>query len=76
MKREQQIDTLEEMCELMCVGGAIFDSHKKSKMEFYKFIWECFGVSPTEYKASNDKFKHTMMVEYEEYLDGDEFYYD
>ena len=46
----------------------IFDSHKKSKMEFYKFIWEYFGVSPTEYKTSNDKFKMTMMAEYEEYL--------
>ena len=73
MKREQQIDTLEEMCELMCVGGAIFDSHKKSKMEFYKFIWEYFGVSPTEYKSSNDKSKRTMMSEYEEYLEEENY---
>ena len=73
MKREQQIDTLEEMCELMCVGGAIFDSHKKSKMEFYKFIWEYFGVSPTEHKSSNDKFKRTMMSEYEEYLEEEDY---
>ena len=73
MKREQQVDTLEEMCNLMCIGGAIFDSHKKSKMEFYKFIWEYFGVSPTEYKTSKDKFKRTMMSEYECYLEEEDY---
>ena len=73
MNREQQIDTLEEMCELMYVGGAIFDSHKKSKLDFYTFIWEYFGVSPTEYKTSNDKFKRTMMSEYEEYLEEENY---
>ena len=73
MKREQEVDTLEEMCNLMYVGSAIFDSHKKSKMEFYKFIWEYFGVSPTEYKTSKDKFKRTMMNEYECYLDEEDY---
>ena len=73
MKREQEVNTLEEMCELMYVGGAIFDSHKKSKMEFYKFIWEYFGVSPTEYKHSKDKFKRTMMSEYENYLEEENY---
>ena len=73
MKREQEVDTLEEMCNLMNVGGAIFDSHKKSKMDFYKFIWEYFGVSPTEYKTSKDKFKRTMMNEYECYLEEEDY---
>ena len=73
MKREQEVNTLEEMCELMYVGGAIFDSHKKSKMEFYKFIWEYFGVSPTEYKHTKDKFKRTLMSEYENYLEEENY---
>ena len=52
----------------------IIDSHNKSKLDFYSFIWDYFGVSPTEYKTSKDKFKRTMMSEYEEYLDGEEYY--
>ena len=51
----------------------ILDSHKKSKMDFYKFIWEYFGVSPTEYKHSKDKFKRTMMSEYENYLEEENY---
>ena len=72
MKREQQIDTLEEMCELMC-GGTIIDSHNKNKLDFYKFIWEYFGVSPREYKHTKDKFKRTLMSEYEEYLEEESY---
>ena len=71
MKREQQIETLEEMCNLMC--GTILDSHNKSKLDFYTFIWEYFGVSPTEYKTSKDKFKRTMMSEYENYLEEENY---
>ena len=52
----------------------IIDSPNKSKLDFYSFIWNYFGVSPTEYKTSKDKFKRTMMTEYEEYLDGEEYY--
>ena len=72
MKREQQFDTLEEMSDLMC-EGTIIDSHNKNKLDFYSFIWEYFGVSPTEYKATKDKFKRTMMSEYEEYLEEEEY---
>lgn len=75
MKKEQEVNSLEEMSDLMC-GGTIIDSHNKSKLDFYTFIWDYFGVSPTEYKTSKDKFKRTMMSEYEEYLDGEEYYYD
>lgn len=50
----------------------IIDSHNKSKLDFYTFIWEYFGVSPTEYKHSKDNFKRTMMSEYEEYLEEGE----
>ena len=49
------------------------DSHNKSKLDFYTFIWEYFGVSPTEYKASKDKFKRTMMSEYENYLEEENY---
>ena len=52
----------------------IIDSHNKSKLDFYSFIWEYFGVSPTEYKTSKDKFKRTMMSEYENYLEEEENY--
>ena len=52
----------------------IFDSPNKRKLDFYSFIWNYFGVSPTEYKTSKDKFKRTMMSEYEDYLDGEEYY--
>ena len=72
MKREFQVDTLEQMCDLMC-GGSIIDSHNKSKLDFYSFIWEYFGVSPTEYKTSKDKFKRTMMTEYENYLEEENY---
>ena len=72
MKREFQVDSLEEMCNLMC-GGTIIDSHNKSKLDFYTFIWEFFGVSPTEYKHSKDKFKRTMMSEYENYLEEENY---
>ena len=68
MKKEQEVNSLEEMSDLMC-GGTIIDSQKKSKLDFYTFIWEYFGVSPTEYKTSKDKFKRTMMSEYENYLE-------
>ena len=51
----------------------IIDSPNKSKLDFYTFIWEYFGVSPTEYKTSNDKFKRTMMSEYEEYLEEEDY---
>ena len=68
MKREQTVDTLEEMCDLMC-GGTIIDSHNNGKLDFYKFIWKYFGVSPREYKHTKDKFKRTLMSEYEEYLE-------
>ena len=50
----------------------IIDSHKKGKLDFYRFIWEYFGVSPTEYKHTKDKFKRTMMSEYENYLEEEE----
>ena len=33
MKREQELETLEEMCNLMC-GGTIIDSHKKKQVRF------------------------------------------
>ena len=72
MKREQELETLEEMCNLMC-GGTIIDSHNKSKLDFYTFIWEYFGVSPTVYKASKYKFKRIMMSEYEEYLEEENY---
>ena len=51
----------------------IIDSPNKSKLDFYSFIWEYFGVSPTEYKTSKDKFKRTMMDEYECYLDEEDY---
>ena len=51
----------------------ILDSHNKSKLDFYTFIWEYFGVSPTEYKTSKDKFKRTMMSEYENYLEEENY---
>ena len=72
MKREQQVNSLEEMCDLMC-GGTIIDSHKKGKLDFYKFIWQYFGVSPREYKHTKDKFKRTLLSEYEEYLEEENY---
>ena len=51
----------------------IIDCNNKIKLDIYTFIWEYFGVSPTEYKASNDKFKRTMMTEYEEYLEEENY---
>ena len=51
----------------------IIDSHNKSKLDFYKFIWKYFGVSPREYKHSKDKFKRTLMSEYENYLEEEEY---
>ena len=68
MKREQEVNSLEEMC-----GGTIIDSHNKGKLGFYEFIWKYFGVSPREYKHSKDKFIRTMMSEYEEYLEEGEY---
>lgn len=72
MKREQQLSSLEEMSDLMC-GGTVFDSPNKSKLDFFAFIWNYFGVSPTEYKHSKDKFKRTMMSEYENYLEEENY---
>ena len=72
MKREQEVYTLEEMCNLMC-GGTIIDSHNKSKLDFYTFIWQYFGISPREYKDIGDKFKRTMMSEYENYLEEENY---
>ena len=72
MKREQEVNSLEEMCNLMC-GGTILDSHNKSKLDFYKFIWKYFGVSPREYKHTKDKFKRTLMSEYENYLEEENY---
>ena len=51
----------------------IIDSPNKSKLDFYSFIWNYFGVSPTEYKHSKDKFKRTMMSEYENYLEEENY---
>lgn len=51
----------------------IIDTHNKNKLDFYTFIWQYFGVSPREYKASGDKFKRTMMSEYEEYLEEENY---
>ena len=51
----------------------IIDSHNKGKLDFYKFIWKYFGVSPREYKHTKDKFKRTLMSEYEEYLEEGEY---
>ena len=51
----------------------IIDSHDNGKLDFYKFIWKYFGVSPREYKHTKDKFKRTLMSEYEEYLEEGEY---
>ena len=51
----------------------IIDSHNKGKLDFYKFIWKYFGVSPREYKHTKDKFKRTLMSEYEEYLEEESY---
>lgn len=51
----------------------IIDSHNKNKLDFYKFIWQYFGVSPREYKHTKDKFKRTLMSEYEEYLEEEDY---
>ena len=52
---------------------SIIDSHKKGKLDFYSFIWQYFGISPREYKDIGDKFKRTIMTEYEEYLEEGEY---
>ena len=51
----------------------IIDSHNKSKLDFYSFIWQYFGISPREYKECGDKFKRTMMSEYENYLEEENY---
>lgn len=53
----------------------IIDSHNKSKLDFYKFIWKYFGVSPREYKHTKDKFKRTLMSEYENYLEEENYWW-
>ena len=58
---------------LRCWIDTILDTHNKGKLDFYTFIWEYFGVSPTEYKHSKDKFKRTMMSEYENYLEEENY---
>ena len=51
----------------------IIDSHNKNKLDFYTFIWQYFGISPREYKELGNKFKRTMMSEYEEYLEEENY---